>query len=393
MLSRRSFLSYATATTITLPFLAGCNANPALKVMLLNESIPPRLLAKFRRTIPGISLKFEPEAELRTLYELLEAWQQPEAVSPRSFWQKLPFWGQNQAEIAQLITLGNYWFQDAIAANWIQPLPVATLPHWSNLPTRLQDFVKRNPKGERDLQGQAWGAPYRFGSTVMVYNRRKFAKLGWTPQDWQDLWQPDLKNRIAIINQPREVIGLTLKKLGYSYNEANLEAIPDLEAELQALNQQIKFYSSTHYLQPLILEDVWLAVGWSNDILSIQKRYPELEVVVPASGTAIWLDLWVQPAAAMQAASPELWQKWLDFCWQEDAAWEISLWTQGLSPLLLTAAASQLPEDLKENAFIRRSLEVFPQSDIIEPLAASVSEQYKELWQKIRNAERNSNKS
>jgi len=379
MLSRRSFLRYAVLTTCASPFLAGCEANPAVKVLVLNRSIPPQLLGRFRREIPETSLKFLLETNFETLYNRLELWQEKDDTPERAFWQNLPFIGSKEAEIAQLVTLGNYWFEDAIAQNLIQTVAVDTIPQWQQLPPQFQQYVTRPEKG------QVWGAPYRFGSTVIAYNRPQFEKLGWFPQDWQDLWRDELKNRLSVVNQPREIIGLTLKKLGYSYNETDLGKIPNLEAELAQLNQQVKFYSSTHYLQPLVLDDVWATVGWSNDILPLQQRYRDIEVIVPASGTATWLDLWVQPNLKMSETQQAVSQQWMNYCWQENPAWEISLWTDGLSPILLTTEGDRLPEDLRDNAFVRQSLAAFPDSEIIEPLPERANQQYNQLWEKMRN--------
>lgn len=385
MLSRRSFLRYATLTTCASPFLVGCEANPALKVLLLNRSIPPQLLGKFRRTIPETSFKFLLETNFKTLYSRLELWQEKDREAEKSFWQNLPLIGSKEAEIAQLVALGNYWFEQAIAQNLIQTVAADTVSQWQQLPPQFQQYVTRNEQGDRDPGGQVWGAPYRFGSTVIAYKRQPFEKLGWFPEDWSDLWREELKNRLSVVNQPREIIGLTLKKLGYSYNETDLGKIPNLEAELTQFSQQVKFYSSTHYLQPLILDDVWVTVGWSNDILPLQQRYRDIEVIVPASGTAIWLDLWVQPNLAISETQQEVLQQWINYCWQENPAWEISLWTDGLSPILLTGDRDRLPEDLRDNAFVRSSLAAFPNSDIIEPLSEEATQQYNQLWEKMRS--------
>ena len=46
--------------------------------------------------------------------------------------------------------------------------------------------------------------------------KNKFEELGWKPKDWSDLWRTELRDRISLLDQPREVIGLTLKKMGFS---------------------------------------------------------------------------------------------------------------------------------------------------------------------------------
>ena len=163
--------------------------------------------------------------------------------------------------------------------------------------------------------------------------------------DWQDLWQPELRDRISLLDSPRETMGLTLKKLGYSYNTENLDSVPQLETELLALHQQAKLYSSDHYLEPLILGDTWVAVGWSTDILPLLKRYQNIEFVIPQSGTSLWADIWVKPSASPTLSAndnesiPMLAEQWIDYCWKPQAAKQISLFTDGISPILATSRA------------------------------------------------------
>ncbi|NJM56440.1 MAG: hypothetical protein HC857_01815 [Synechococcales cyanobacterium RU_4_20] len=118
------------------------------------------------------------------------------------------------------------------------------------------------------------------------------------------------------MNDPREVIGLTLKSLGASYNTADLSAVAELKPKLAALDGQAKFYSSNHYLEPLLLEDTWVAVGWSGDLLPLLQRDRHLALVYPKSGTALWADLWVQPRGTQPAEAPAktaLLNDWINF--------------------------------------------------------------------------------
>lgn len=38
---------------------------------------------------------------------------------------------------------------------------------------------------------------------------------------------------------------------------------------------------------------MWVAVGWSSDIIPVAKRMSNVAVVVPKSGASLWADLWV----------------------------------------------------------------------------------------------------
>ncbi len=394
MVSRRSFLISA-ATIATAQLIFGCSEpQETLKVLLLEGSIPPQLLRDFRRTLnSGTKLNFQPETQLKELFNLLQNWQKQAENHPIQEKWLTQLSGSNSGRVANLITLGDYWLETAIQQQLIQPLELTKLDAWSRLPSRWQQLVRRNRQGELDENGLVWGAPYRWGSTVIVYRRDRLRDLGWIPTDWSDLWREELRDRISLLDQPREVIGLTLKKLGRSYNTRNLAEVPNLKKELLALQQQVKFYSSDNYLQPLLLGDIWLALGWSTDILPATKRYSNLKAVVPQSGTSLWTDLWVQPRSAMTETFDDvannissLAKQWINFCWQPRAANQISLFTNGTSPVLVSMNRTEYAGDLQNNVFLESTLQHLDKSEFLLPLPPQSWQQYRSLWLEMRHS-------
>ncbi|MEA5593683.1 extracellular solute-binding protein [Rivularia sp. UHCC 0363] len=378
---RRSFL-YGTSTLLISQLLVGCNVSkqPQLTVQVLKGSIPGRILKQFQESLSAkAQLKFSPVVQLRELFNRLEKYHKYKTSGKKSegFKISLPF-TESQPSETDLVTLGDFWLKEAIANQLIQPLSREQLKNWSNLSSKWQELVERNSQGFVDKQGQIWAAPYRWGNTVIVYRRDKLEKFDWELQDWSDLWREELKGRISLLNQSREVIGLTLKKLGKSYNTENLQEVPSLEKELQTLSKQVKFYDSTNYLEPLIIGDTWLAVGWSNDIVSILSRYPQLSVVVPNSGTALWADLWVQPTGEVEK---DLSNKWIDFCWEPHIAKEIALLTKGNSPVTTNIAASDILQPLQKLLLTNPQ---FDKSEFLLPLSKSSTEQYDSLFNAMK---------
>ncbi len=348
--------------------------------MLLQGSIPPQLLAEFRRQVTSPKgLTFKPQSQIQELFDLLQTWQSQEK-GEKTWWSGLPLISRSPAAIANLVTLGDAWLADAIAKKLIQPLNLSALPGWQRLLPRWQEVVRRDPQGKLDTKGEIWGAPYRWGTTMIAYRRDKFKDLGWTPNDWQDLWKPELRDRISLLDQPREIIGLTLKKLGYSYNSRDLSQISTLKAELMALAKQVKFFSSKYYLQPLVLGDTWLAVGWSSDILPLIARNPKIGAVIPQSGTSLWADLWVKPAT-QEESEPSFSEKWIDFCWQSQSANKISLFTDAASPIILSLKPDEIAADVRKNPLLLVNQQILDQSEFLDPLPLDILKQYQSLWQ------------
>ena len=376
-MKRRNFLVGATAITLA-EFLAGCETQADLKIKLLKNTIPAQMLSKFRgELISPTKLSFQPQESLTELFSLLQNWKRKLSLEK----QKLSTNKTENIDIANLVTLGDYWLANAIKQELIQPLNSEALQSWNKLPEKWQELVKRNDQGYVETQGKVWAAPYQWGTTLIAYRVDKFKSLGWEPKDWSDLWRPELKGNISLLNQAREVIGLTLKKLGKSYNTKNIDEVENLKSELVKLNQQVKFYSSENYLQSLIIGDTWLAVGWSNDILPLVKKRKEIAAVVPLSGTALWANLWVKPAAT---AETSLTEKWIDFCWQPQIAEQMSLLTQITSPILPGINPNELTSEIKNNPLLLPSQEILKKSEFLYPLAENTIEKYRQLWREIR---------
>ncbi|WP_414575427.1 extracellular solute-binding protein [Anabaena sp. CCY 9402-a] len=381
-INRRSFLLSMGGLAVS-QLLIGCgnNKQTQLNVQLLKGSIPAQVVDKFRNNLQQqVQLKFAPVAQIQDAFKQLQTWQPKPKSNEDAGWSRfIPFRQSQTPTLANLVTLGDYWLQTAIEQQLIQPLEPKQLKNWPGLDSRWQELVTRNDQGFPDPQGKVWAAPYRWGSTVMVYNREKFQALGWTPQDWSDLWRDELRSHFSLLNQPREVIGLVLKKLGKSYNTTNLDSVPQLAAELKALNQQVKFYSSNTYLEPLIMGDTWLAVGWSSDIVPILSRYPKLSMVIPNSGTAIWSDLWVSPKGV---GKDDLSSQWIDFCWQTKIAKQIALQTKSNSPMAKDITASDIQPSFA--SLLLNSREVFDKSEFLLPVSPETNKQYENLFTKIK---------
>ncbi|HEY9861809.1 MAG TPA: extracellular solute-binding protein [Candidatus Obscuribacterales bacterium] len=395
-MDRRSFLQGVGILGLS-QVLAGCNGSnrETLKVRLLKNSIPPQILSKFRRSLQQpAQLDFAPEPQLGQLFELLQNWKrQAEQTQPDAN-PLLPFQARQDQRgktgVPDLVTMGDYWLAQAIQQNLIQPLNPQRVAAWPQVPAAWQRLVTRDRQGQASSQGQVWGMPYRWGTTVIAYRTDKFAEQGWAPPtDWSDLWRPELRDRISLLDQPREVIGLTLKKLNRSYNTANLAEVPTLKSELQALHQQVRLYSSTNYLQPLILGDTWLAVGWSTDVISLINNNRPIAAVVPRLGTRLWTDVWVRPAVANLSADPSsgqasLLDQWLDFCLQPQTAIQLSILSEASSPTIVGLDRATLPTALTKEPLLLPEPSVIEQSEFLYPLSQQAIEQYQALWLEVR---------
>jgi putative spermidine/putrescine transport system substrate-binding protein len=294
---------------------------------------------------------------------------------PSKLWQELQNYSNTPSDKApHLISIGDSWLDQAIAQSLIQPITpnlLEKIPKWQKLSPQWQQSVTRND--------QVWGVPYRWGATAIAY---RSDKLKFEITKWSDLWRPELKLKLTLPDDAREVIGLVLKKMGLPDQPENLVERPDLLAqitqELKSLNSQILTYSSDNYLQSLLADDTLAAVGWTSDMFKAQRTNPNLKVVIPQDGTLLWSDIWVIPKGEIAIAALE----WINFCLTPEIAAQITSLTDAVST---SSELEQVPASVKSDPIKFFSQDIFAKSELISPLPSTTITKYNDLWTKLRS--------
>ncbi|PIA43192.1 hypothetical protein AQUCO_02000556v1 [Aquilegia coerulea] len=204
------------------------------------------------------------------------------------------------AMAADIVTVGDSWLNLGIKKRILEPIQDVEEQDWfKGLSEKWKVYLRRNVSGELDPGGKIWAVPYRWGSMVIAYKKSKFRKHNLAPiEDWGDLWRPELAGKISMVDSPREIVGAILKYMGASYNTMDIDAqvTGGMKAAMQnfvLLQKQVRLFDDVHYLKAFGVGDVWVAVGWSSDVLPAAKRMSDVAVIVPKSGASLWADLWV----------------------------------------------------------------------------------------------------
>ncbi|XP_010276929.1 PREDICTED: uncharacterized protein LOC104611539 isoform X2 [Nelumbo nucifera] len=292
-----------------------------LRIVSLRGSLPPSWIKDFMQ-VQGRRLKLRSEfrGSLGDIFSDLNKDFSKTSLDPRS------------SMAADIVTVGDSWLSLAIKKGIIEPMEDVESQDWfKGLSDKWKAYLCRNSNGELDSNGKIWGAPYRWGSIVIAYKKSKFQKHNLSPiEDWGDLWRPDLAGKISMVDSPREVVGAVLKYMGASYNTKDFDSeVPGgrnaVMQNLALLQKQVRLFDSVHYLKAFGVGDVWVAVGWSSDVLPAAKRMSNIAIVVPKSGASLWADLWAIPSASrfstsqiggrIRGPSPLIHQ-WIEFCLQ-----------------------------------------------------------------------------
>jgi spermidine/putrescine-binding protein len=194
--------------------------------------------------------------------------------------------------------------------NLLQKLDLTKLPNLKNIYARFRD-LPYNPKDE-------YAVPFVWGTTGIGYNKTKVTD----PVDsWAILWNPKYKDRILMLDDPRECFGAVLKWKGHSLNSKDPVLLQQAQGLLIQQKPLVKTYSSSNFDEILLSGDVWLAHGWSGQIAKAADQNKDIAYSVPKEGSTLWVDNLAVPASATHKDSA---YAFLNFCLDPHNAAEIT---------------------------------------------------------------------
>ena len=145
-------------------------------------------------------------------------------------------------------------------------------------------------------EGNQYSVPYFWGTLGIIYND-KFVKEE-NMQHWNDLWRPELKNNVMLIDGAREVIGLALNSEGYSLNSKNDSELTQISEKLTGLTNNVKAIVADEIKMYMINEESAVAVSFSGEASEMLDNNEHLHYVIPEEGSNLWFDNIVIPKTA-----------------------------------------------------------------------------------------------
>lgn len=144
--------------------------------------------------------------------------------------------------------------------------------------------------------GNIYTLPYSWAITGLAYSSEVFK----TPiTGWKDLFsRPEAKDRVSLLDDIRETLGMVLIKNGQSIDSVDPAVIEQAKHELISLKSMVKTYNSTP-LQSLLSGEVAAAQIYSNDaFLARQKSGNKIDFIFPSEGALIGIDNFAIPVSA-----------------------------------------------------------------------------------------------
>ena len=187
---------------------------------------------------------------------------------------------------------------------------LATLDHHRLPSLGNLDTAFRQPEWDPDLR---LGIPYMWNATGIVYNRAQ-APL---PLGWDALWNPALRGRMTMLDDPEDVIGTCLQKLGRSFGSVDEHDLQAAKAEAVAQKKLLRAYLNAEVRDQLVSGDVLTAQLWSTTAAQAIHAQPGIGFVYPSEGFPLYCDC---AAILRESTRYELAHEFLEFLLRPNVA-------------------------------------------------------------------------
>lgn len=222
-------------------------------------------------------------------------------------------------------------------------------------------------------EGNKYSVPYFWGTVGILYNPELLP--GKTFTSWDDLWDPDLKNSILLVDSAREVIGMGLNSLGYSLNDTNREHLQEAFEKLKKLTPNIKAIVGDENKLLMKNNEAPIALTWSGDALDIMWENEALDYVVPEEGSNLWFDNMVIPKTADNLEGAHL---FINFMLDPEVAAQNTDYVGYSTPN--EAALALLDEEVTEDERFYPPEELTDRLEVYENLGREMLGLYNELF-------------
>jgi spermidine/putrescine transport system substrate-binding protein len=228
-----------------------------------------------------------------------------------------------------LIVVADWVLAQFIELGWAAELSPGLLTQAWRLQPRFRDWPVP------DLQ--RFALPWQGGFTGIGYNGAVTRRPVTSMTDL--LTAPDLRGRVSLVSDMRDVMGLIL--LDQGSDPADFSAT-EFQAALTMLRRSVgagQIRSVTNdYLRPMVKGTIAAGVAWSGDILYGRELNPALQFSWPARGGMLWTDNMMIPSLAPVKANGE---RLMNFYYQPDAAAQLAAYLRFISPALGAQTAMQ----------------------------------------------------
>jgi spermidine/putrescine transport system permease protein len=262
----------------------------------------------------------------------------------------------------------DYMVEQMITQGMLQELDKEQLTNLGNI-----DEVYLDPAYD---PGNVYSTPYSGGVGAIAVNTDVITD---EITSYADLFKPEYKDQLVVLDDFRAVIGIAAKSIGYGMSETNPATLEEVKTQVLTLKDNIKLYDSDSPKSALISGDCALAFCWNAEIALAMEENPAIEIVYPSEGPFLFLDNWCVTKGAKNYDNA---MKFIDYMLKAESAKAVVDEFPYLN--LNTAALDLLGEDFINNPAKNPPSEAMEKGEFIQNISTDTLAIYDEIWTELK---------
>lgn len=227
-------------------------------------------------------------------------------------------------------------------------------------------------------KGNKYSIPQLLGAPGIAFNTKDYQGSKFT--SWADLWNPEFKDKVQLLDDAREVFNIALLKLGKSPNTTDPAEIKAAYDELLKLRPNVLAFSSDNPANSFISGEVSLGQLWNGSVRIAKKEQAPVDMVYPKEGPVLWVDNLAIPS---NAKNPEAAYKLINYLLSAPVAEKLTL-AIGY-PTSNVKALPNLPKEITEDPAIYPPADILKNSQWQDDVGDAI-ELYEKYYQELKAA-------
>ncbi len=249
------------------------------------------------------------------------------------------------------------------------PLDHSRIPNLSHLDSRF-----RSPEWDPQLR---YCSPYMHSATGIVYQKSVLRR----PQAWADLWTDSYRRRVTMMDDPAEIFGACLKRLGCSINSEDPTQL--IKARDLAVQQKplLRAYLSEEVRDQVVAGDVLAAQMWAQVAQVAMDNSTNLAFSFPAEGFALYAD---NLCILRESKHAELAHEFVNFILRPEV--NVAICKEMRTATANAAARALLPAAQRDDEVLYPRADVLRRGEWFRSLSSTAQRLRDRYWTEIKSS-------
>jgi len=271
-----------------------------------------------------------------------------------------------------VIVPSDYMVSIMINLGLLEPLDYSVIKTIANIdPENLKPYYDPD---------NTYSVPYMWGTSGYSYDT---SVLGQDLASWKEVFEPrpEVRGKVVMLDDQREVIGAALMYLGYEINETSDDALAKAKQLLLTQKPYVLAYSSQNNDDLLVAGEALIAHIWTGDALMSEQEKPTLRYVIPTEGCTVWQDNLCVPKTAPHKYTAMV---FIDFLNRPDIAGRNANYIMYGSPNKAAREQGYIDQEVLNNPGVYPPPEVWKRLQWIKDVGEEGALKLDRLWTEIK---------